>query len=86
MEDSSDQPLPLISASNEIEAEMIRGLLDSAGIDSMEGPHSGGIAPGLVPGGATQIYVRQRQFEQAKALIEADFADAEAALEEESAG
>ena len=72
MEDG-DQPVPLTTASNEIEAEMIRGLLDSAGIDSMERPHSGGIAPGLVPGGAAEIYVRRSQHEQAKELLEGEF-------------
>jgi len=72
MEDG-DQPVPLTTASNEIEAEMIRGLLDSAGIDSMEGPHAGGIAPGLVPGGAAQIYVRSSQLEEAKTLLEGEF-------------
>jgi hypothetical protein len=84
MEDG-DEPVQLTTATNEVEAEMIRGLLDSAGIDSMERPHAGGIAPGLVPGGAAEIYVRRRQFEEAQALLEADSEEAQALLEDESA-
>jgi hypothetical protein len=64
----------LTTASNEVEAEMIRGLLDSAGIASMERPSTGGIAPGLVPGGAAEIYVRRSQLEEAQALLENDSA------------
>ena len=57
----ADEPVSLTVVMNEVEAEMIRGLLSSAGIDSMERPSSSGagVAPGLIPGGATEIYVRR---------------------------
>ena len=67
-----NEPVSLTVVSNEVEADMIRGLLSSAGIDSMERPSTSGVAPGLVPGGAAEIFVRRSQFEDAKALLEAD--------------
>ena len=53
---------------------MIRGMLSSAGIESMERPSSSGagVAPGLTPGGATEIYVRRSQLEDAQALLASD--------------
>jgi hypothetical protein len=72
MEDGNE-PVPLTTATNEVEAEMIRGLLDSAGIDSMERPSGMGVAPGLIPGGAAEIFVRRSQLEQAQALLEGEF-------------
>jgi Putative prokaryotic signal transducing protein len=68
----ADEPVSLTVASNEVEAEMIRGLLSSAGIDSMERPSYTGVAPGLIPGGATEILVRRSQLDDAQALLEAD--------------
>jgi hypothetical protein len=70
--EDGDEPVSLTTATNEVEAEMIRGLLDSAGIESMERPSGMGIAPGLIPGGAAEIFVRRSQFEEAKALLESD--------------
>jgi hypothetical protein len=74
MDDDADEPVALTTATNEVEAEMIRGLLDSAGIESMERPSGVGLAPGLIPGGAAEIYVRRSKLEEAKALLEGDVA------------
>ena len=68
--DDGDEPVQLTTATTEVEAEMIRGLLDSAGIESLERPSTAGIAPGLVPGGASEIYVRRSQLADAQALLE----------------
>ncbi|MGZ8686984.1 MAG: putative signal transducing protein [Gaiellaceae bacterium] len=70
----ADEPVSLTVASNEVEAEMIRGMLSSAGIDSMEGPSNAGVAPGLITGGATEIFVRRSQLEDAQTLLESDVA------------
>ncbi len=70
----ADEPVALTTATNEVEAEMIRGLLSSAGIESMERPSGVGLAPGLIPGGAAEIFVRRSQLEEAKALLESDVA------------
>ena len=47
----ADEPVSLTVVMNEVEAGMIRGLLSSAGIESMERPSSSGagVAPGLPP-------------------------------------
>jgi|tagenome__1003787_1003787.scaffolds.fasta_scaffold17296368_2 hypothetical protein len=74
MADAANEPVSLTVALNEVEAQMIRGLLASNGIDSMERPSSSGagVAPGLVPGGATEIFVHRSQLEDAQALLQAD--------------
>ena len=68
------EPVPLTVVSSEAEAEMIRGLLSTAGIDSMHRPTNfgAGAADGFTPAGAREILVRPEQLEEARALLESD--------------
>ena len=40
----------------------------------LERPSNAGVAPGLIPGGATEIFVRRSQLEDAQALLASDVA------------
>ena len=56
---------------SETEAEVIRGLLSTEGIDSMARPTdvAAGALDGWSPGGGREILVRQSDLETARALI-----------------
>jgi hypothetical protein len=65
-------PVPLTIASNEAEAEMIRGLLETAGIPSMHRPTNfgAGATDGFTPSGAREVLVNPEQLEDAKIVLE----------------
>jgi len=65
-------PVPLTIASNEAEAEMIRGLLETAGIPSMHRPTNfgAGATDGFTPSGAREVLVNAEQLEDAKIVLE----------------
>ena len=68
------EPVPLTVVGSEAEAEMIRGLLATEGIDSMHRPTNfgAGATDGFTPAGAREILVRPEQLEEARALLESD--------------
>jgi len=65
-------PVPLTIASNEAEAEIIRGLLETAGIPSMHRPTNfgAGATDGFTPSGAREVLVNPEQLEDAKIVLE----------------
>jgi hypothetical protein len=69
----ADQPVTLTVVPNEIEAEVIRGLLRSEGIESESRPTNfgAGATDGFTPSGARAIFVRPDQLDEARALIDA---------------
>lgn len=66
-----DQLVRLTIASSEPEAEVIRGLLATEGIDSLQRPtdFAAGSLDGWAAGGTREILVRQSDLEAARALI-----------------
>jgi hypothetical protein len=65
-------PVSLTIASNEAEAEMIRGLLETAGIPSMHRPTNfgAGATDGFTPSGAREVLVNPDQLEDARIVLE----------------
>ena len=68
------EPVALTVVSSEAEAEMIRGLLATEGIESMHRPTNfgAGATDGFTPAGEREILVRPEQLEDARALLESD--------------
>jgi hypothetical protein len=66
------EPVPLTVASNEAEAEMIRGLLETAGIRSMHRPTNfgAGVSDGFTPSGPREVLVNPDQLEDARIVLE----------------
>jgi putative signal transducing protein len=64
-------PVALTVVPTEAEAEVIRGLLASAGIESMQRPTNfgAGATDGFTPTGAREILVHREQLEDARALL-----------------
>ena len=67
----ADELVRLTIASSEAEAEMIRGLLATEGIDSMQRPtdFAAGALDGWAAGGAREVLVRAADLETARELI-----------------
>jgi hypothetical protein len=68
------EPVPLTVVGSEAEAEVVRGLLATAGIQSMHRPTNfgAGSTDGFTPSGAREILVHPEQLEDAQALLESD--------------
>ena len=68
------EAVPLTVVANEVEAEVIRGLLATEGIESSHRPTNfgAGSTDGFTPAGEREILVRADQLEEAKALLESD--------------
>ena len=68
------EPVPLTVVGSEAEAEVIRGLLATEGIESMHRPTNfgAGATDGFTPAGEREILVRPDQLEDARELIESD--------------
>jgi hypothetical protein len=68
------EPVPLTVVGNEVEAEVIRGLLATEGIESMHRPTNfgAGSTDGFTPSGEREILVRPEDLEAARELIESD--------------
>ena len=66
------EPVRLTVASNEAEAEMIRGLLETAGIRSMHRPTNfgAGASDGFTPAGPREVLVNPDQLEDARIVLE----------------
>ncbi|MGZ8686985.1 MAG: putative signal transducing protein [Gaiellaceae bacterium] len=64
-------PVSLTVVPNEVEAEVIRGLLATEGIESMSRPTNFGASAtdGFTPSGAREILVRADRLDEARALI-----------------
>jgi hypothetical protein len=64
----------LTIVASEPEAEMVRGLLSTEGIESMQRPtdFAAGALDGWAAGGAREILVRERDLETARELIARD--------------
>ena len=71
MSDAAAELVRLTVVFNEVEAEMIRGLLTTEGIDSLARPTdvSAGAFDGWSPGGAREILVRSIDLERARKLV-----------------
>jgi hypothetical protein len=69
----ADEPVSLTVVPSEVEAEVIRGLLATEGIESMHRPTNfgAGATDGFTPSGAREIFVRADRLDEARALIEA---------------
>ena len=67
----ADELVRLTIASSEAEAEMIRGLLATEGIDSMQRPtdFAAGALDGWAAGGAREVLVRAADLETARELV-----------------
>jgi Putative prokaryotic signal transducing protein len=67
-------PVPLTVVGSEAEAEVIRGLLATEGIESMHRPTNfgAGATDGFTPAGEREILVRPEQLEEARALLASD--------------
>jgi hypothetical protein len=70
----ADEPVALTIVPNEVEAELIRGLLATEGIEATHRPTNfgAGATDGFTPSGAREIFVRRSQLEEAQALLEPD--------------
>jgi Putative prokaryotic signal transducing protein len=68
------EPVPLTVVGNEVEAEVIRGLLATEGIESMHRPTNfgAGFTDGFTPAGEREILVRPEDLEAARELLESD--------------
>jgi hypothetical protein len=68
------EPVSLTVVGSEFEAEVIRGELAAAGIESMHRPTNfgAGATDGFTPSGAREILVRPEQLEDARAFLAAD--------------
>jgi hypothetical protein len=68
----ADEPVSLTVVPNEVEAEVIRGLLRTEGIESESRPTNfgAGATDGFTPSGAREIFVRPERLDEARALIE----------------
>jgi hypothetical protein len=68
----SADPVPLTVASNEVEAEVIRGLLETAGIASFHRPTNfgAGATDGFTPSGPREVLVNPAQLEDARIVLE----------------
>ena len=66
------EPVSLTIVGTEAEAEMIRGLLATAGIVSMHRPTNfgAGATDGFTPAGPREILVRPEQLAEARELLE----------------
>ena len=69
----TDDLVRLTIASSEPEAEVIRGLLATEGIESIQRPtdFAAGALDGWAAGGAREVLVRETDLEAARALIAA---------------
>ena len=69
----ADEPVSLTVVRNEVEAEVIRGLLATEGIESTHRPTNfgAGATDGFTPTGEREIFVRADRLDEARALIEA---------------
>ena len=68
----ADEPVSLTIVPNEVEAEVIRGLLATEGIEAIHRPTNfgAGATDGFTPAGQREIFVRADQLDEARALIE----------------
>lgn len=64
----------LTVVATEAEAELVRGLLASAGIESMHRPTdlAAGALDGVTAGGAREVLVRAADLDEARALLAAE--------------
>lgn len=71
MSDASAELVRLTVVANEVEAELIRGLLATEGIESMQRPtdFGAGALDGWAAGGAREILVRAADLETARELV-----------------
>jgi hypothetical protein len=69
--DASAELVRLTVVANEVEAELIRGLLATEGIESMQRPtdFGAGALDGWAAGGAREILVRAADLETARELV-----------------
>jgi hypothetical protein len=70
----SDDLARLTVVASEAEAELVRSLLETEGIQSMQRPtdFAAGSLDGWAAGGAREILVRAEALDAARALVEAD--------------
>jgi hypothetical protein len=70
----SDDLARLTVVASEAEAELVRSLLETEGIQSMQRPtdFAAGSLDGWAAGGAREILVRAEDLDAARALVEAD--------------
>jgi hypothetical protein len=70
----SDDLARLTVVASEAEAELVRSLLETEGIQSMQRPtdFAAGSLDGWAAGGAREILVRAEDLDTARALVEAD--------------
>ncbi len=66
--------VPLTIAANEAEAELVRSLLATDGIDSVQRQTNfgAGAADGFSPGGSREVLVQPDDLERARAILETD--------------
>jgi hypothetical protein len=69
----SDELARLTVVATEAEAELVRALLQTEGIDSMQRPtdFAAGALDGWAAGGAREVLVRAEDLDAARALVEA---------------